>query len=120
MRMLLSVVIALAAVVRFAFGGEGVPLPSGDLTSILYRTFTEWGMPGAIIACLLWDRKEERKKREDDGKRWYDLDQKLVGLVEKCAQHITENTRLLIELRRDIRGKSGDPGGRDPDSERLK
>ncbi|MCD8349897.1 MAG: hypothetical protein LUC93_04715 [Planctomycetaceae bacterium] len=102
MRVILSTVIALAAVARYASGGEGGALPPTDLTSILHWMLSEFGLLGAVIAALIWDRKEERKKREDDGKRWYDLDQKLIELVEKTITALTNNTSETTELRQDF------------------
>lgn len=102
MKLLLTGVIALVAICRFALGGEGVTLSAADPLGAIFRLLVDFGALGAFIIFLIWDRKREHERRDSDNKRWHTMDQALFALVEKCTLAIAESTSAMCEIRQSM------------------
>ncbi len=102
MRFFLLCLLGLNVLCRLALGGE-TPVPATtDPTGALFRLLTDFGALGVFIIYLIWQRKKDSEKKDEDSKRWYALDRELVGLVEKCTKAIVESTAVMSEIRLSI------------------
>jgi hypothetical protein len=101
-RIILSGAVAIVAACRLAIAGDGVPAVTVDPFGALFRLLTDFGALGAFITYLIWQRKRDVEKTDEDNRRWHTLDRELIGLVERCAGALTESTSVMSEIRHSI------------------
>ena len=94
MRILLLVATALVGLCRLAYAGEG----GVSAESAFFRLVCDFGGLGVLVAVLLYDKREERKRRAEADARWHALDCKLVELIDRCASAITECAAAIAEM----------------------
>lgn len=102
MKLLFSGVIAFVAVCRFACGGEGAAVATGEPLGAMFRLLSDFGALGVFIIYLVLQKREDVKRQDKASERWYAMDQALVGLVEKCTLAIAESTGAMCEIRQTI------------------
>lgn len=88
----------IVAACRAALSAEAGGMPTEPVAYIV-KLLADYGALGLMVVILLWDKVTERKRRDEDAKRWYNLDQQLISRMEANTVAMQEMAGALKELR---------------------
>jgi hypothetical protein len=84
--------------IGFCISAESIGAATG-VASEWYQPLRDLGVAGIFIAYLIYDRHEERKRKDVENKRWEKVDDRLLVTVENDAAAKMELAGALKELR---------------------
>lgn len=98
LRYLLSLAAIMVGSVGLCIAAESAG-GADSAVSEWYKPLRELGVAGIFIAYLIYDRHEERKRKDSENERWKTMDQTLLDEVRESTAAKIELVAALKELR---------------------